>query len=195
MTEHTFVYILVSTGKFPVSPLVGVFVGTLLYVLHRQSLSLRGHFRRHLLVHSCAYFREHFHERVRRSDFAVRVLCAFLSEGAPGGAKRRWPSSVHTAFRADKQGGKLRGPASILFTSHDTILFITLLTTSAPKSSQKNCFPRFTWVIPSKQHFKYSRTNFCSCYAMNSCQQLFFCVAKVMGSMVTKLAKTCSHSL
>ena len=26
-----------------------------------------------------AHFREHFRERVRGSDFAVRVLCAFLS--------------------------------------------------------------------------------------------------------------------
>ena len=69
----------VSTGKFPVSTGKGVvFVGTLKCVLHRQSLSLRGHFRGHLRVHSCVHFREHFRKRVRGSNFAVRVLCACL---------------------------------------------------------------------------------------------------------------------
>ena len=59
--------------------LVGVFVGILWCVLHRKSLSLRGHFRGHLRVHSRGHFREHFRERVRGSNFAVRVLCAFLT--------------------------------------------------------------------------------------------------------------------
>ena len=58
--------------------LVGVFVGTLWYVLHRESLNLRGHFRGHLRVHSFVHFREHFRERVRGSNVAVRLLCAFL---------------------------------------------------------------------------------------------------------------------
>ena len=68
----------VSTRKFPVSTLVGVFVGILWCILHRTSLNLRGHFRGHLRVHSRGHFREHFRERVRGSNFAVRVLCAFL---------------------------------------------------------------------------------------------------------------------
>ena len=68
----------VGTGKFPVSTLVGVFVGILWCVLHRKSLNLRGHFRGHFRVHSRGRFREHFRERVRGSNFAVRVLCAFL---------------------------------------------------------------------------------------------------------------------
>ena len=70
-----------STRKFPVSTLVGVFVGILWCVLHRTSLNLRGHFRGHLRVHSRGHFREHFRERVRGSNFAVRVLCAFLNTG------------------------------------------------------------------------------------------------------------------
>ena len=45
----------------------------------RESLNLRGHFRGHLRVHSHVHFREHFRERVRGSNFAVRVLCAFLN--------------------------------------------------------------------------------------------------------------------
>ena len=72
----------VSTRQFPVSTLVGVFVGILWCILHRTSLNLRGHFRGHLRVHSRGHFREHFRERVRGSNFAVRVLCAFLSNGA-----------------------------------------------------------------------------------------------------------------
>ena len=71
----------VGTGKFPVSTLVGVFVGILWCVLHRKSLNLRGHFREHFRVHSRGRFREHFRERVRGSNFAVRVLCAFLTSG------------------------------------------------------------------------------------------------------------------
>ena len=47
----------VSTRKFPVSTLVGVFVGILWCVLHRTSLNLRGHFRGHLRVHSRGHFR------------------------------------------------------------------------------------------------------------------------------------------
>ena len=73
-------HIFVSTGKFPVSTLVGVFVGTLWCILHRKNLNLRGHFRGHLRVHSRGHFREHFRERVRGSNFAVRVLCAFLTK-------------------------------------------------------------------------------------------------------------------
>ena len=63
----------VSTGNFPVSTLVGVFVCL--------SLNLRGHFRGRLRVHSRVHFREHFRGRVRGSNFAVRVLCAFLMDG------------------------------------------------------------------------------------------------------------------
>ena len=44
----------------------------------QKSLNLRGHFRGHLRVHSRGHFRDHFRERVRGSNFAVRVLCAFL---------------------------------------------------------------------------------------------------------------------
>ena len=44
-----------------------------------KKLNLRGHFRGHLRVHSRRHFREHFRERVRGSNFAVRVLCAFLN--------------------------------------------------------------------------------------------------------------------
>ena len=57
---------------------MGVFEGTLWRALHRKSLNLRGHFRGHLRVHSRGHFREHFCERVRGSNFAVRVLCALL---------------------------------------------------------------------------------------------------------------------
>ena len=78
----------VSTGEFPMSTLVGVFVGILWGVLHRKYLSLRGHFRGHLRVLSRGHFREHFRERVRGSNFAVRMLCAFLILGAFLLAKR-----------------------------------------------------------------------------------------------------------
>ena len=44
----------------------------------QKSSIFRGHFRGHLRVHSGAHFREHFRERVCGSNFAVRVLCAFL---------------------------------------------------------------------------------------------------------------------
>ena len=44
----------------------------------KKKLNLRGHFRGHLRVHSRGHFREHFRERVRGSNFAVRMLCAFL---------------------------------------------------------------------------------------------------------------------
>ena len=49
---------------------------------YTDSLNLRVHFRGHLRVHSRAHFREHFLERVRGSNFAVRVLCARLTTGA-----------------------------------------------------------------------------------------------------------------
>ena len=45
----------------------------------QKSLNLRGHFRGHLRVHSRGHFRDHFRERVRGSNFAVRMLCAFLN--------------------------------------------------------------------------------------------------------------------
>ena len=53
-------------------------MGTLWCVSHRHALNFRGHIRGHLRVHSRVHFREHFRERVRGSNFAVRVLCAFL---------------------------------------------------------------------------------------------------------------------
>ena len=45
---------------------------------YTEILNFRGDFRGHLRVHSRVHFREHFAERVRGSNFAVRVLCAFL---------------------------------------------------------------------------------------------------------------------
>ena len=70
-------YIFMCTVKFPVSIVVGVFVGTPWCVLHRI-LNFRGHFRGYLRAHFRVHFHEHFRERVRGSNFAVRVLCAFL---------------------------------------------------------------------------------------------------------------------
>ena len=69
----------VSTVKFPVSILVGVFVGSPgpSGAFCTESLNLRGYFCGHLCVHS----RMHFHEQFRESSwvkFAVRVLCACL---------------------------------------------------------------------------------------------------------------------
>ena len=82
LTEPTFVYIFVSTEKFPVSTrkfpvstLVGVFVGILWCVLHRTSLNLRGHFRGHLRVHSRGHFREHFRESSWVKFRGSRALC------------------------------------------------------------------------------------------------------------------------
>ena len=46
---------------------------------YTEILYLRGHFCGCLCVHSRVHFREHFHERVRGSNFAVRVLCVFLA--------------------------------------------------------------------------------------------------------------------
>ena len=45
-----------------------------------ESLDLRGHFHGHLRVYSRVHFREHFRERDRGSDFAFRVLSAFLNK-------------------------------------------------------------------------------------------------------------------
>ena len=74
LTKHTFVHISVCTVKFPVSTVVGVFLGTP-WCVYTEILNFRGHFCGHLRVH----FREHFRERVRGSNLAVRVLCAFLA--------------------------------------------------------------------------------------------------------------------
>ena len=43
-----------------------------------MSTEFRGHFRGNLRVHFRVHFRERFRERLRGSNFAVRVLCAFL---------------------------------------------------------------------------------------------------------------------
>ena len=72
LTEHTFVH----TVKLPASTVVGVFVGGGAFT--QKPSTLCGHFHGHLRVHSRVHFREHFRERVRGSNFAVRVLCAFL---------------------------------------------------------------------------------------------------------------------
>ena len=50
-----------------------------------------GRFRGHLGVHSRVHFREHFRERGRGSNFAVRVLCAFLILGAALGIPKLIP--------------------------------------------------------------------------------------------------------
>ena len=69
----------VCAAKFPVSAVVWVFVGH----FTTKFLNFRGHFRGHLRVHSRVHFPDHFRKRIRGSNFAVRVLCAFLS-GIPG---------------------------------------------------------------------------------------------------------------
>ena len=61
--------VFVCTAKFPVSTVDAV---------SPEILNLRGHFRGYLRVHTRVHFCEHFRERVRGSNFAVRVLCAFL---------------------------------------------------------------------------------------------------------------------
>ena len=71
-------------------------------VLHRKRLNLRGHFRGHLCVHSRVHFREHFRERVCGSNFAVRVLCAFLTKSP----------SVSRPSKLDIKQGHARGAAS-----------------------------------------------------------------------------------
>ena len=45
---------------------------------HTEILDIRGHFRGTLCAHSRVHFHEHFRERLHGSNFAVRVLCAFL---------------------------------------------------------------------------------------------------------------------
>ena len=83
------------TVKFPVSTVVGVFVGTR-GAFHTEILDFRGHFcgnlRVHSRVHSREHFCEHFRERLRGSNLAVRVLWPFLI----------FPDSLrsHQAFQA-----------------------------------------------------------------------------------------------
>ena len=52
---------------------------------HTENLNLRGDFRGHLRIRSRVHFHDHSRERVRGSNFAVRVLCAFLSFGPAWG--------------------------------------------------------------------------------------------------------------
>ena len=110
-------YIFVSTGKFPVSTLVRVFVGTLWCVLHTKHFNLRGHFRGHLRVHSRVHFREHLRERVRGSNFAVRVLYACLTRDTDIVLFLRAPKSTWEIKKTEEKAFVLRCPL-ICFSPH-----------------------------------------------------------------------------
>ena len=72
-----------------------------------KSLNFRGRFCGH---HSSVHFREHFRERVRGLNFAVRVLCAFLIHCLH---RHKTPSRQHTLSGYPLGRGKeVEGPKS-----------------------------------------------------------------------------------